>query len=45
MPSEERMPINERFAYLLRAQKQYLQSARQERGQLRDRMQHIPFSH
>ncbi len=41
MPSEEKMPINERFAYLRRAQKQYLRSSRRERSQLLDHMQHI----
>ncbi len=41
MPSEEKMPINERFEYLRRAQKQYLLSNRQERTQLLDHMQHI----
>jgi hypothetical protein len=45
MPSEERMPINERFEYLRRAQKQYLHSTRQERTQLPDHMQQIPSSH
>jgi hypothetical protein len=41
MPSEEKMPINERFQYLRRAQKQYLRSGRRERTQLLDHMQHI----
>jgi hypothetical protein len=41
MPSEEKMPINERFRYLRRAQKQYLRSGRRERTQLLDHMQHV----
>ena len=41
MPSEEKMPINERFAYLRRAQKQYLRANRRERTQLLDHMEQI----
>jgi hypothetical protein len=41
MPSEDKMPINERFQYLRRAQKQYLKATRQERTQLLNHMQHI----
>ena len=41
MPSEEKMPINERYAYLRRAQKQYLRSSRLERSQLLDHMERI----
>jgi hypothetical protein len=41
MPSEDKMPINDRYKYLRRAQKQYLKATRQERTQLLDHMQHI----
>ena len=41
MPSEDKMPIKERYAYLRRAQKQYLRSTRRERSQLLDHMEQI----
>ena len=41
MPSEDKMPINERFEYLLRAQKQSLRASRRERTQLLDHMEQI----
>jgi hypothetical protein len=45
MPSEEKMPIHERYGYLRRAQKQYLRSARRERSQLLDHMEQITGLH
>ncbi len=41
MPSADKMPINDRFKYLRRAQKQYLKATRRERTQLLNHMQHI----
>jgi hypothetical protein len=41
MPSDEPMTINERYKYLHKAQKQYLQATRKERSQLLDHMEHV----
>jgi transposase InsO family protein len=41
MPSKDKMPIDDRYKYLRRAQKQYLKATRQERTQLLNHMEHI----
>jgi hypothetical protein len=45
MPSEDKMPIDDRYKYLRRAQRQYLKCTRQERTELLNHMQQMTGLH